>query len=312
MKLVTYRAKRELRAGIVVDGHIVDLERAAAALNLGRLPASVRELLEGGPAAMRRADRLQQRARKHITPGPARAKRPPDWLTRLKNNRLAPPLPDPQKIICLGMNYLDHCREQQGRLGRTVDPPTHPIIFSKFATTLTGPFDPICMPPRRISTQIDYEVELAVVIGRTARRVPQKTAMDYVAGYMVINDVSARDCQFNDKQWVRAKSFDTFAPCGPWLVTAKEVGNPHRLKLWTRVNGCLLQDGSTRNLIFRIPKIISFLSQGLTLHPGDVISTGTPSGVGAFRDPPNLLRPGDLVECGIERIGEICNRCRRD
>ena len=311
MKLVTYDVGGTPRAGLAVSGMIADLEKGARALRIGRLPSSTRALLEDGAAATRRAERLARKATQLAESVASAKARRPAWLVPEEAVHLGPPVPDPEKIICLGLNYLDHCREQEGRFGRPIEPPPHPIIFSKFPSALTGPYDAIRLPPPRVTRQVDYEVELAMVVGRTAKGVAQKDAMDYVAGFMVLNDVSARDCQFADGQWVRAKSFDTFAPCGPWLTTRDEVPQPSRLRLWTALNGQTMQDSSTRHFIFKPARVIAFLSRAMTLRPGDLISTGTPAGVGIFRDPPVTLGPGDTVECGIEGLGTLCNTCER-
>ena len=310
MKLVTYRQEGgEARAGLAVLGYIVDLEKGAKAIK-EKLPASLRAVLAQGPEALAAARRVEARSAALFESG-HKPSRLHAWIFPEDEIQLAPPLPDPEKIICLGLNYRDHIREQEGRLHATIELPKDPIIFSKFATALAGPYDPIKLPPERVTRQVDYEVELALVIGRTARAVSQQEAAGCVAGYMVLNDVSARDCQFADKQWVRAKSFDGFAPCGPWLVTPDELGDPHKLRLWTILNGTPMQQSTTRHMIFKIPRIISYISQAITLKPGDIISTGTPAGVGFFREPPVVLKPGDTVECGIEGIGTICNTCER-
>lgn len=311
MKLVTYDLGEAGRAGLAIEGMIVDLEKGAKALKKKKLPASVKELLEGGAPALATAGEVAEAAGELIGRIQQGSARKPAWILLEDEVHLGPPLPNPEKVICMGLNYLDHVREQEGRLHKSIEPPKNPIIFAKFPSALTGPYDPILMPPAKVTQQVDFEVELAVVIGRTAKGVSPKEAMDCVAGYMVMNDVSARDCQFSDKQWVRSKSFDGFAPCGPWLVTPDEVGDPHKLRLWTAVNGQTMQDSSTRNLIFKIPRIISYLSQAMTFKPGDIISTGTPAGVGVFREPPVLLKAGDSVECGIQGIGTICNTCER-
>lgn len=311
MKLVSYDHGQGLRAGLAIGDAIIDLEKGARALAKGKLPASVKELLEAGEPAMTRARKTSAQAEKLLGRIEAGKERRPAWIFPEDCVHLGPPVPNPEKIICLGLNYLDHVREQEGRLHKTIEPPDSPVIFSKFASSLTGPYDPIAMPPTRVTEKVDYEVELALVIGRTAKAVSQKEATACIAGYMVLNDVSARDCQFQDKQWVRAKSFDSFAPCGPWLVSADEIANPHKLRLWCVVNGETMQESSTKNMIFKIPMIVSFLSQAITLKPGDIISTGTPAGVGAFRETPVFLKSGDVVECGIEGIGTICNTCER-
>jgi 2-keto-4-pentenoate hydratase/2-oxohepta-3-ene-1,7-dioic acid hydratase in catechol pathway len=197
------------------------------------------------------------------------------------------------------LNYLDH-NEESG-----FEKPQRPLLFSKTPNALTGPFDPIRLP--QSCDQIDWEVELAVVIGRAGKRIAAEDALDYVAGFSVLNDVSGRQAQFSDSQWFRGKSFDTFAPMGPALVTIDEIGNFQNLKLTARVNGEIMQDGNSADMIFDIPTIIAFISQDITLWPGDIISTGTPSGVGIFRDPPVLLKAGDVVECWVENVGTIRN-----
>ncbi len=213
---------------------------------------------------------------------------------------LEPPIPDPGKIICLGLNYLDHAKEAG------IEPPEGLPIFLKPATALTGPYDPIVKP--KIVEKLDYEIELAVVIGHRCKDIDPKEAYEYVFGYMILNDVSARDIQFKDVQWTRGKIFDTFAPTGPSLVSRDEIEDPHNLRMLTRVNEEVRQSSSTSKMIRRIPEIVSILSQGMTLEPGDIISTGTPAGVGFYQKPePKLLKPGDVVEMWIERIGTIRN-----
>ena len=214
--------------------------------------------------------------------------------------RLASPVAGPSKIICLGKNYAEHAREGG------FDNPESPLIFCKTPNTVSGPFDDILTP--QSSGQIDWEVELALVIGRRGKAIVKSAALDYVAGFMVMNDVSGREAQFKDSQWFRGKAFDTFAPMGPTLVTTDEIEDFGNLVLTARVNGDVMQSGNTRDMIFDIPTIIENVSQDITLVPGDVISTGTPSGVGIFRDPPITLKPGDVVECSISEIGTIRNR----
>src|SRR5581483_6743409 len=209
------------------------------------------------------------------------------------------PAVNPAKILAIGLNYLDHAKEQGTEL------PKEPMLFAKFPTSLNAHNRNIVLPIT--SQKVDYEAELAVVIGRRAKRVKVEEALDYVFGYAPLNDVSARDLQFSDKQFVRGKSQDTFCPVGPFVTTADEVGDPHTLKIECRVNGTTLQSSNTNQLIFNVPHLISFLSQGITLEPGDVISTGTPSGVGVFRNPPIFLKPGDVVEVEIEKLGVLQN-----
>lgn len=215
--------------------------------------------------------------------------------------RLGPPVAHPSKIICLGKNYAEHAKEGG------FDAPERPLLFCKANTALTGPCDPIRLPLS--SGQIDWEVELAVVMGRGGRGIPKAEALDHVAGYTIMNDVSGREAQFGDGQWFRGKSFDTFAPLGPHLVTPDEIGDPALLTLESRVNGELMQRGRTSEMIFDIPFLIAYISEDMTLRPGDIISTGTPSGVGIFRNPPITLSDGDEVECRIEGVGALRNRC---
>ncbi|MFZ1984924.1 MAG: fumarylacetoacetate hydrolase family protein [Desulfatitalea sp.] len=214
--------------------------------------------------------------------------------------RWGSPITRPSKIICLGKNYMEHARE--GGL----DAPASPLIFCKTPNTLNGPFDPVLLP--QSSGQIDWEVELAVVIGVEGKRIAKANALAHVAGVTVMNDVSGRQAQFADSQWFRGKSFDTFAPLGPALVTLDEIGDPHDLRLTSKLNGNLMQDGHTRDLIFDLPTMIANISEDITLRPGDVISTGTPAGVGIFRNPPVVIQEGDEVECWVEKIGAIRNR----
>jgi 2-keto-4-pentenoate hydratase/2-oxohepta-3-ene-1,7-dioic acid hydratase in catechol pathway len=213
--------------------------------------------------------------------------------------KLGPPVPRPGKLICVGLNYRDHAAESNMAV------PKSPVTFSKYVTSVVGEHAPIALPA--VSSQVDYEAELAVVIGRRAKHVPVERAWEHVLGYTNLNDVSARDLQFADGQWQRGKSCDTFAPMGPAIVTHDEVGDPHRLRIQLRLNGTTLQDSSTEQLIFGIDHVVSFLSQTVTLEPGDVIATGTPPGVGFARKPPVFLKPGDVVEVEVEKLGVLSN-----
>jgi len=209
------------------------------------------------------------------------------------------PVPRPGKIICIGLNYRDHAIESKMPI------PESPVIFSKFSTCVIGPGEPVVIPPT--SNQVDYEAELAVVIGRTAKNIRATRAMDYVLGYTAFNDVSARDFQFKDGQWQRGKSCDTFAPMGQTIVTKDTITDPHKLSIKLVLNGQTMQDSNTNQLIFGVPELIEFLSQSITLEPGDVIATGTPPGVGFARTPPVFLKPGDQMEVLIEGIGGLGN-----
>ena len=209
--------------------------------------------------------------------------------------RLGPPVARPGKIVCLGKNYADHAAEFDAEI------PTSPILFSKASSSLAGPFDPIMLP--RGAKVVDGEVELAVVIGRTAQHVSEADAMQFVAGYTVLNDVTDREAQKEGKQWFRAKSADTFCPLGPYLVTPDEISDPQNLRLYSKVNGRTLQDSNTSKMIFKIAYLISFISASITLEPGDLIATGTPGGIGSAHKPPVLLKPGYKVETGVEGVG---------
>lgn len=211
--------------------------------------------------------------------------------------RLGPPLGRPSKIVCIGLNYSDHAKESNMAL------PSEPVVFFKSTTAIVGPNDQLVIPKN--STKTDWEVELAVVIGKKASYVEEKDANNYIAGYMLHNDYSERAFQLErNGQWVKGKSCDTFAPIGPWLVTPDEIADISNVRLWLTVNGKMMQDGNSSNLVFKIPFLISYLSQFMTLLPGDIISTGTPAGVGLGQKPePVYLKPGDVVELGIDGLG---------
>jgi 2-keto-4-pentenoate hydratase/2-oxohepta-3-ene-1,7-dioic acid hydratase in catechol pathway len=217
---------------------------------------------------------------------------------------MALPIDRPQKIVCVGLNYRDHAEEQGTAL------PEAPLLFAKWPNTLIGPGDPIVIPP--VTSRVDYEAELGVVIGQRARGVSTENALDAVRGYLCVNDVSARDLQFSDGQWVRGKSLDTFCPVGPELIPAAEVPDPQALSIRAVVNGEVLQDSNTSNMIFSVAEIVAYVSRAITLEPGDLIATGTPAGVGVFREPQVLLQPGDEVTIEIERLGALTNPVRAE
>jgi 2-keto-4-pentenoate hydratase/2-oxohepta-3-ene-1,7-dioic acid hydratase in catechol pathway len=219
--------------------------------------------------------------------------------TPLAQVRLKAPIPKPRKLICVGLNYRDHAEET----GQEI--PQVPTIFNKFATAVIAPGDPIILP--KVSTSPDYEAEFAFVIGKGGRRIAPENWAEHIFGYTIVNDVSARDYQRATSQWLMGKTFDTFAPIGPWIVTKDEIGNPHDLEIRMVINGEVLQDSNTKHLIFKIPDLVAFLSSVFTLEPGDIVSTGTPSGVGAARKPPRWLRAGDDVTVRIPAIGELRN-----
>jgi len=303
--LVTFAVDDDERVslGALLGDWVLDLARANAELklvgNYGPLPTGIRSFLEAGERAWETALRLVELAKERLSGGEDELAK--EGLLYPKGRvRLKAPVPEPQKIIAIGLNYIDHCREQG------LEPPKEPLIFAKYPSAIIGPDEPITWPDG-LTEQVDYEAELAVVIGRRARAVPEVKAFEYIAGYTILNDVSARDLQFADRQWVRAKSLDTFCPLGPALVSKDEVDNPHRLRIRCYLNSKLMQDSTTANLIFDIPYLVSFLSRAFTLSPGDIIATGTPGGVGVFRNPPIFLKAGDLVEAEIERLGILRN-----
>ena len=230
----------------------------------------------------------------------------PDTLPLVEGApRLGPCVGGTGKFICIGLNYSDHAAES----GMAVPP--EPVIFAKYTSAICGPNDPILIP--RGSEKTDWEVELGFVIGKTAKYVTEAEALDHVAGYCVINDVSERAFQTERSgQWSKGKSSDNFGPVGPWLVTPDEVGNPNDLHMCLKVNGQTMQDGSTATMVYQVPFLIAYLSQFFTLHPGDIISTGTPPGVGMGQKPPRYLRPGDVVELGIEGLGQQRQICEAD
>lgn len=217
----------------------------------------------------------------------------------LRDVRLLAPILRPGKIVCVGRNYAEHAREHGGEV------PTQPLFFLKSTNTLCGPGDAIVIPPA--SSKVDYEAEMVVVIGKGGKNIPEEKAYQHVAGYMCMNDVSARDLQKADVQWFRGKSCDTFAPSGPWMVTQDEIPDPHQLRISLTLNGRTMQDSNTGNMIFSIPFLVSYLSRTMTWEAGDILSTGTPEGVGGARTPPVFLQPGDSVSVTVEKIGTLTN-----
>lgn len=210
--------------------------------------------------------------------------------------RLGPPVKRPGKLVCIGLNFRRHAEESG------MDIPPEPVIFTKAVSAMCGPYDDLIIPPG--STKTDWEVELAVIIGKKAANIKEEDAENHIAGYAIFNDYSERDFQFSHGgQWVKGKSCDTFAPLGPWLVTKEEAGDPGNLSLWLKVNGETMQESSTSDFIFDVPYIVSYVSRFMTLLPGDVISTGTPEGVGLGRKPQKFIKPGDIIEFGIEKLG---------
>jgi 2-keto-4-pentenoate hydratase/2-oxohepta-3-ene-1,7-dioic acid hydratase in catechol pathway len=282
MRLATIQTDQGPRAAVFRGDAYVDLHGTEPAL-----APSLRVLLSDGAGALKAAEQA--------------ARRDKASTYAADSVKLLAPIPDPPKIICLGLNYEDHAKEGG------VPIPKDPVLFSKYATALIGHGEPIMLPP--VSQEVDYEAELVVVIGKGGRNIAPGQAMEHVAGYTIGHDVSARDWQLkkDGKQWMVGKTFDTFAPTGPVLVTADEIADPHRLDIRLRLNGEIMQASNTKQMIFSVGKVIAYLSQVFTLQPGDLIFTGTPPGVGMARKPPRFLKPGDVVEVEIEKLGVLRN-----
>lgn len=291
MKLVTYKLTDVTeRLGVLTENAVVDLQSAAQDAGISLEPfASMIALLSGG-------DPILQQTR-NLVSAPSPRSLVPRSNAQLQ---LLPPIPRPGKIVAVGLNYRDHAMEAGAKQA-----PSIPILFAKFPNSISGPDDAIVIPVG--NPQVDWEAELAVVIGQKGKAIPAARTYEYIAGYMPLNDVSAREWQFGDKQWVRGKSPDTFCPTGPHLTTCDEVPDPHVLGICSRVNGVTMQNSNTSKLIFDVPYLIEFISAAITLEPGDIIATGTPDGVGVFRKPPVFLKQGDVVEIEIERLGVLRN-----
>jgi 2-keto-4-pentenoate hydratase/2-oxohepta-3-ene-1,7-dioic acid hydratase in catechol pathway len=280
MKLISYQNGRGPRIAGLRGQEVIDLGDADSTL-----PSCPKAFLKELPGALARAE-------KALAAGKPVAQ-PLTWL---------PPVPSPEKVICIGLNYADHARETNAAI------PSCPVVFSKFVTALLPHGGVVRLP--KASKKVDFEAELVLVIGRSGRNIAESEARNHIAAYTCGNDVSARDWQ-KDKpggQWLSGKSFDTFAPCGPWMVTADEIPEPGKLDIRLHLNGQVMQDSNTRELIFSVDHLVSYVSQFCTLHSGDLIYTGTPNGVGAGRTPPVYLKPGDVTEVEIEGIGVLRNR----
>lgn len=293
--------------GAVAGEHVVDLLTAARTHIVGGVSGQdaafepwfapeLTGLINGGPAASHNARQAVKAAMAKAQPGAAL----PPGVHLLTSVKVLAPLPSPSKIICVGQNYLDHIREQKAEI------PTTPILFSKAPTSIIGPNEPIRWP-KGLTEQADLEVELGVVIGTRMSGVPAAKALDHVFGYTVLNDVSARDLQFGDKQWVRGKSLDRFCPIGPVIVTRDEIPDPQKLRLTSACNGRVWQDSNTKEMIFSVATLLEFICRGITLLPGDLIATGTPHGIGFAQKPPAYIVAGDKLRLEVEGIGVLEN-----
>jgi 2-keto-4-pentenoate hydratase/2-oxohepta-3-ene-1,7-dioic acid hydratase (catechol pathway) len=289
MRLVTFEFDGRQHFGIANEDAVTSLSSLALAHGAdASFFTGIQRFLAEGERALDAARSLEERAKRGWN----------EWFP-ISKVHLSCPVPKPSKIVAIGLNYRDHAEEAKLAL------PTEPLLFAKFPSSITGPLDPIVIP--RANPDVDYEAELAVVIGSRAKGIKAKSAFNVVAGYMVLNDVSARKWQFGDKQWTRGKSCDTFCPAGPWLTTRDEVSDPHKLRISAKINGESVQDSNTSNLIFGIPELIQHITESITLEPGDIIATGTPVGVGVFRNPPLFLKNGAVVEVFVEGLGSIRN-----
>ena len=297
MRLVTFAptAGAALRVGIVRDGQVIDL--VAAAGNPPFDPADMVSLIAAGAKALKWLESVSKKVKKTLPLGKV---------------ELAAPIPRPRKnVFCVGWNYVEHFEESKKSRLHTVEFPAHPTFFSKVPTTVNGPYDPV-PPHAEVTAQLDWEVELGVVIGRGGINIKEADAYKHVFGYTVINDISAREVQRrHGGQLFKGKSLDGACPMGPWIVTADEVPDPHKLRLTSRVNGVTKQDSNTSYMYFKIPRLIVELSAGTTLEPGDILSTGTPAGVGHARTPPEFMKAGDVLESEIVGLGLLRNRIGR-
>jgi 2-keto-4-pentenoate hydratase/2-oxohepta-3-ene-1,7-dioic acid hydratase in catechol pathway len=295
LRLVSYRSDSTVpawRAGVASQQALIDLAGYTAIPQGGQAGEGYRSVRAYLSASPDEQEQVLTWAAHQLEAG--------ERVLSLDEVELGPPVPNPEKILCLGLNYPEHAAEAG------LDIPPVPTFFAKFRNSLVGPTSPVVLPSA--SRFIDYEGELAVVIGRRCKHVSEQEALAYVAGYTICNDVSARDLQIQTSQWTAGKAIDTFAPMGPGIVLAADIPDPQALTLITRVNGEVVQHASTSQMIFSVAETLAFLSSFMTLEPGDVIATGTPSGIGARRQPPVFLQPGDIVEVEIEPIGKIRNQ----
>ncbi len=306
MRLVTFEVDGESRLGVALGERVIDLRAMATAMSAGGRGPAADAILGDMFSLLQAGDEGMEAVRTLLDALDDSAITDPRYAYSVASVRLLAPLARPGNIVCVGLNYRDHVLEHNPNARM----PEQPILFAKYANTVIGPGDGIIYPTT--TQELDYEAELVVVIGAGGKHITREHAYDHVAGYTVGQDVTARDLQRGDKQWVRGKSQDTFAPLGPYLVTRDEVPDPQALDITLWVNGAVRQDSNTRNLIFDVPYLIEFISQGITLAPGDLIYTGTPPGVGAFRTPPIFLQVGDEVTVEIERLGRLTNRVVAD
>jgi len=320
LKFLSMRVAGQTKIGAFIGEKVVDLnalytryleheenDKDAEMISCKIFPADMIKFIEKGKSSLIKAKMMARYADSLLKENAARELLKKGIIQPFRHGRVLAPIPAPRKnIVCLAVNYAAHAAEAARARGEESVLPSVPIFFSKPPTSVTGPFSNVVKP--KVTEELDYEVELALVIGKRGKYIPEAKVWDHIFGYMTFNDFTARDLQRRHKQFLRGKGLDTFAPCGPFLVTADEIPNPQNLNLRLTVNAELRQNSNTGNMIFRIPQIVNVFSSGITLEPGDIIATGTPEGVGSARRPPEYLQPGDVVETTVENVGAMRNR----
>jgi 2-keto-4-pentenoate hydratase/2-oxohepta-3-ene-1,7-dioic acid hydratase in catechol pathway len=295
--LLSYEKNDVVNLGLLIHDKIVDVSMAYSSLFKGSLPSDMLSFLDEGEVALEKAKQVEQA----ITTSEEDLQSISDLIFSMRAAKVVAPIPRPRKnVICLGLNYSEHAEETKSSL------PEYPIFFTKPPTSIIGPNAPVLFPKN--TYRVDYEAELAFVIGKQGKNIAENEAYDYIAGYTVFNDITARDFQRRHVQWFKGKGLDTFAPMGPCIVTKDEVLNPHNLGITLKLNDALMQSSNTKHMIFKIPTLLSYLTMDMTVEPGDIIATGTPSGVGYSRKPPIYLKPGDVMTVTVERVGVLQNK----
>ena len=297
MKLLSFRTGGETRLGLLMNSSIVDVDKGYYHLFRDHVPSNMLDFLEEGEAAMVQAKKLEEASEMNWKT----LRSISDIVFDVGNVEVLAPIPKTREnIICLGLNYREHVQE----VGLPL--PKYPVFFTKPPTSIIGPGASILFP--KSTSNVDYEAELAFIFGKRGRDVPEEDAYSYIAGYTVFNDLTARDLQRRHGQWFKGKSLDTFAPMGPYLITKDEVPDPHDLEISLELNGKLMQKSNTRNMVFKIPTLVKYITMDMTIKPGNVVATGTPSGVGYTRKPPVYLKPGDIMKVTVENVGVLQNK----
>jgi 2-keto-4-pentenoate hydratase/2-oxohepta-3-ene-1,7-dioic acid hydratase in catechol pathway len=297
MRLLSYEKNDVVHLGLLINDKIVDVSMAYSSLFKGSLPSDMLSFLDEGEAALEKAKKVEQA----ITTSEDDLQSISDLVFNMHEAKVVAPIPRPRKnVICLGLNYSEHAEETHSPL------PEYPIFFTKPPTSIIGPNAPVLFPKN--TYRVDYEAELAFVIGKRGRNISENDAYDYIVGYSVFNDITARDFQRRHAQWFKGKGLDTFAPMGPCIVTQDEVPNPHNLRISLKLNDTLMQNSTTQHMIFKMPTLLRYLTMDMTVEPGDIIATGTPSGVGFSRKPPIYLKLGDVMTVTVEQVGVLQNK----